>query len=217
MNEIPRREILRYLGIRDRSFHSEDPLIDKCADTLFNTCHPMSVSRTFPLFWKDGFPVVEGTVLESRNLSRNLKGCEEVILMACTLGLEADRLIHRAEIRSMAEASILQACGAAMIEAYCDEINQSLIDDARKRGMYARPRYSPGYGDLDLSYQTLVFRLLDPLKNIRVSLNDQFLMVPTKSVTAFIGLSSHEEPCILQGCEVCDRQTSCAYSRKGDL
>ena len=217
MNEIPRREILRYLGIRDGSFNPEDPLIDKCANSLFTACHPMSVTRTFPLSWKDGFPVVEGTVLESRNLSRNLKGCEEVILMACTLGMEADRLIHRAEIRSMAEASILQACGAAMIEAYCDEINQSFIEDAKKRGMYARPRYSPGYGDLDLSYQTLMFHLLDPLKHIRVSLNDQYLMVPTKSVTALIGLSSHEEPCILQGCEVCDRQNSCAYSRKGDL
>ncbi len=217
MNEIPRREILRYLGIRNGSFDPNDPLIDKCADALFTACHPKSVCRTFPLSWNGGFPVVEGTVLESRNLSRNLKGCEEVILMACTLGTEADRLVRRAEIRSMAEASILQACGAAMIEAYCDEVNQTLIEDAQSRGMYARPRYSPGYGDLDLSYQTLVFRLLNPLKNIRVSLSEQFLMVPTKSVTAIIGLSTHEEPCILQGCEVCDRQESCAYSRKGDL
>ena len=38
-------------------------------------------------------------------------------------------------------------------------------------------------------------------------------MVPTKSVTAFIGLSETDRNCILSGCEDCNMHDTCMYSR----
>ena len=45
------------------------------------------------------------------------------------------------------------------------------------------------YGDLDISVQKEIFKILSPEKNIGVSLTDSMLMTPTKSVTAFIGIN----------------------------
>lgn len=46
-----------------------------------------------------------------------------------------------------------------------------------------------------------------------ISLTDTLLMVPGKSVTAFIGFSEKPQPCILEGCEACSNQNHCAYRR----
>ncbi|MBR5134836.1 MAG: Vitamin B12 dependent methionine synthase activation subunit, partial [Clostridia bacterium] len=55
-----------------------------------------------------------------------------------------------------------------------------------ERGM---PRFSPGYGDLPLSVQRSVATLLGMEKTLGVCLSDSLLMSPSKSVTAFVGVS----------------------------
>ena len=47
----------------------------------------------------------------------------------------------------MSKAVILQACAATVIEAYCDEQQDFMKEEAGKQGLYLRPRFSPGYGD----------------------------------------------------------------------
>ena len=53
----------------------------------------------------------------------------------------------------MLKASIYQAAGAALIEAYVNEINDGITRRPRKGGMETRPRFSPGFGDVPISYQ----------------------------------------------------------------
>ncbi len=53
----------------------------------------------------------------------------------------------------MSKAVILQACAATVIEAYCDEQQDFIKEEAGKQGLYLRPRFSPGYGDFPLTYQ----------------------------------------------------------------
>jgi 5-methyltetrahydrofolate--homocysteine methyltransferase len=55
-------------------------------------------------------------------------------------------------------------------------------------GESLRPRFSAGYGDLPLEYQKKIFDLLDPHTQIGLTLNDSYLMSPSKSVTALIGV-----------------------------
>lgn len=85
-------------------------------------------------------------VIHSKNLENNLKGCHAVYLFAATIGIEVDRLIKRTELTKMSDAVIYQAAGAAMIEAYCDEVNEELNQEAYKNNEFLKPRFSPGYG-----------------------------------------------------------------------
>ena len=163
----------------------------------------------------EGFSVsFADVVIESRSLARNLAGCTECVLFAATAGPACDMLVKRAAVTSSAYASCCQAAGAAAIEAFCDFINDKIRVEYEAKGLYARPRFSPGYGDLPLACQKDWFRLLDITKNTGIELTDSYLMVPTKSVTAIIGLSPNRLPCVKQGCEACTMSQTCAFSRK---
>ena len=156
---------------------------------------------------------IAGMDIRSRSLSRNLRGCENVYLMAATLGIGPDRLIARASVTHMSRAVTLQAAAAAMIEAWCDEVNQKIIKEASEQGLYCRPRFSPGYGDFPLEYQQDFAHILRMQKEIGVSLTESLLMIPTKSVTAIIGITEEKQKCVLQGCEDCEQAPVCAFSR----
>jgi hypothetical protein len=154
--------------------------------------------------------------LHSRSLARNLDGCCRVYLMAATLGQGPDRLVRRAQIVHLSHTVFYQAIGAALIEEWCDEVNREIIREGRERGLYARPRFSPGYGDLPLELQRDFMRILRMQKEIGVTLTDSLLMTPAKSVTALIGMSETEQACPVHGCAVCPMGGDCAYRREED-
>lgn len=215
MIAFERSEALRYLGYHGKQQPDEavQQSLDRCADELQNAVAPKSVFQAFPLTHP-----VEGTMkladvfIHSKNLSRTLKGCTSVYLMAATLGIDVDRLIARASAVRMSDAVMYQAIAAAMIEAYCDEVNDVLRQEAERVGLYCRPRFSPGYGDFRIEHQRDFSRLLNTPKKIGLTVTESCLLVPIKSVTAVIGLSNSPQPCHRKGCEECDKK-DCAFRR----
>ena len=213
---IPESEVRRYMGFRGsvEASPETDAMIKKAINSLEKDCFPKYVSKAFPVT-VEGYRVKFADVaIDSRSLARNLAGCTECVLFAATAGPSCDMLVKRAAVTSSAYASCCQAAGAAAIEAYCDMINDKIRNEYEAKGLFARPRFSPGYGDLPLACQKDWFRLLDITKNTGIELTDSLLMVPTKSVTAVIGLSPNSLPCVKQGCEACTMSATCAFSRK---
>lgn len=72
-----------------------------------------------------------------------------------------DHLIQRYTKIQMSKAVIIQAAAAAMLEDYCDEVNEQIRRDYESRGLYLRPRFSPGYGDFPLSCQPQLLGCLE--------------------------------------------------------
>ena len=70
-----------------------------------------------------------------------------------------------------------------------DEIEKDVVSSSNDK-IYLKPRFSPGYGDLDISYQKDFIRLLDTPKKIGLSLTNGGMLAPTKSVTAIIGITN---------------------------
>jgi cobalamin-dependent methionine synthase I len=208
---ISRSEIRRYLGMMKADAHTHtDDLIEECVALLEEAAHPRFTYARFPLIFADGFPCIESHVIHSENLGANLSGCREVCIMAVTLGADVDRLIQKYEFLSMSKAAVLQAAAAAMTEEVCDHVNALIRKEAEKDRLYTRPRFSPGYGDLPLETQKLIFSLINLPKEIGLTLNSSLLMSPFKSVTAFIGLSpfvSNQK----SGCESCELSPTCEY------
>ena len=163
---------------------------------------------------EEPYPLIEGIPLRSHSLARNLSGCEEVSLLAVTIGAAPDRFIARARAKGRASLALaLQAAGAALIENWCDEVQERIREEVAPRGYYLRPRFSPGYGDLPLSYQRDFFQILKVTQHTGITLSESLLMLPTKSVTAFIGFTREiSAPCHRLGCESCTKQ-DCAFKR----
>lgn len=212
--EVSRREIRRYLGYGNHKADERvDALIEECMEELLQAASPKSTFMVFPMSllpdnWID-FSVFK---TQSRNLSKNLKECSQVILFAATLGAEVDVLLHKYTLLQMSKAVTMQAAATAMIEEYCDEVNQSLMAEYEKKGLYLRPRFSPGYGDFPLECQKDITAVLGTSKRVGIMLTDSLLMTPSKSVTAVMGVSEKPRHCEVKGCEVCGKG-DCGFRR----
>ncbi|MCR5042237.1 MAG: hypothetical protein K6C36_09110 [Clostridia bacterium] len=121
---------------------------------------------------------------ESASLAKMLCDYSRCVVFAATIGADFDRLTSLYERKSPGTAVVLHGYGAERVESLCDE----LCGELEKRFGKISPRFSPGYGDLPLGTQTDIFRILSPEK-IGLFLNSSLLMSPSKSVTAFVGVS----------------------------
>lgn len=184
---ISRKEVLRYAGTFSETAEIS-ALLDECIAEAEGRLSYKVCYGEFPVCECDGAVDLSFCRAESRALSKNLSGCNKIILFAATVGVEIDRLIARASAISPAKATIFQALGSERVEALCDAFNDEIKKEAAARGYTAHPRVSAGYGDIPLEMQRDIFRALDCTKKIGISLGESLLMSPSKSVTAIIGL-----------------------------
>ncbi|MBQ7535651.1 MAG: Vitamin B12 dependent methionine synthase activation subunit [Stomatobaculum sp.] len=220
-----RREMYRYMGYgRSLPEPEVEAEAGRCLSELLTETDPKTVWRRFPLELPGEDRIcIAGMEISSKALRRNLEGCREVFLMAATLGLSPDRMTARAQAAGkMSRAVMLQAAAAALIEEVCDRLNEELRQMAAEEGKVLRPRFSPGYGDFSLEHQKELFRILEVQKRIGVTLTEHLLMMPSKSVTAVIGIADAEaqksglqsasEACTGSGCGACDKK-DCSFRR----
>ena len=127
--------------------------------------------------------------VESQALARHLAGCHAAYLVCGTIGAEFDALQRRVAVTSGADVLIVQAIGTAAIEEWMDAVEGEIRQELAP-GESLVARFSPGYGDLPLEYQRTLLTLLDTPRKIGVSLTDTLLMVPSKSVSAIVGIKA---------------------------
>ena len=113
----------------------------------------------------------------------------------------------------MARAVMLDACGSALVESGCNAAEEELA--ARFPGRYLTDRFSPGYGDLPLALQPAICAALDAGRRVGVQVTDSFLMNPSKSVTAVIGLSDRPQQARIRGCAYCSMRETCTLRKGG--
>lgn len=201
--ELPfdKKEILRYTACKQADgelSRALDLCIDEVRDKLsYRVCY-----KILPLSVKDDCCDFGLLRLNSQGLSKNLASCDTAVVFAATLGVGIDRLIAKYGRISPSRALLFQAIGAQQIEALCDKFCEDIEAELQKN---TRPRFSPGYGDLPLEVQRSIFAVLDCEKRIGATLNDSLLMSPSKSVTAFVGISDCNKTKIGKACVDCDK------------
>lgn len=208
-------EALRYLGVqaaqsewRERMAKTADRVAKEYAvKYLFRDA---ALTRT-----ENGWYLPEADLLLSgQTAERMLKSCQRVSLMVCTLGVRFDALVRQTQAWDMTEAALLDACGSAYVEAGCDAAEQAV---ARAHpGMFLTDRFSPGYGDLSLALQPGIVAYTDASRRLGITVTQSCLINPSKTVTAFIGLSDEPQLARIRGCAYCALRQECALRRKGE-
>ena len=178
-----RQEALRYAGCRQETADMA-ALLNSCIDECADVFTPQVCAIRLPITHTDSGVMLGDIAVPSRLLADTLAGCDAALVFAATVGHGIDRLITRYSRLSPARAVMLQALGAERIECLCDLFCATSAPLTR--------RVSPGYGDIPLSLQTDLCRLLDTPRRIGVTLSDSLLMAPTKSVTAIAGIPTEE-------------------------
>lgn len=207
LGAMNRAEAVRYMGGGGKKADAAlTALIDECERELIKTARPKYLYKIIDLPC-DG-------ITSGNDLQRHLSGCEKAAVMCATLGAEADRLIRIAQVADMARAVVLDALASVAIEQVCSQLDELI--KAEYPEWFQTYRFSPGYGDYPIEMQRVFLTMLDAPRKIGLTLNESFLMIPSKSVTAIAGLSKNPIEQRRRGCAVCSLRESCKYRRKGE-
>jgi len=191
------KEALRYLGIQGEANEETLRLVLECMETVQKVATPKLVSRAFS--WEEFSPYMKG-----EDIKKHVAGAEKIFLMVATLGIGVDIEIKKAQAVDMARAAVMDACAAAFIEQYMDKM--------MPEGLPSNMRFSPGYGDYPLSIQPQLLKAVKAFK-IGISVLDSYMLVPSKSVTAIVGIGM-ENKALNDKCVKCGK-TDCAYRKEG--
>ena len=184
-------EIARYMRMGRTTPEGElAARVGRLRDEALKTIRPARVWRRFPIA---SDAIVSGDVRLDivGTLARHLGGCRSAYLVCATIGASFDAFHRHAAVRSGTDALIVQAIGAALIEKLMDETEDAIRAELAA-GETLVSRYSPGYGTFPLWAQRPLLALLDAPRHVGVSLTDTLLMVPSKSVSAVIGVTKGE-------------------------
>jgi hypothetical protein len=205
-------EVLRYMGHIGTADTQLEELVASCMEKLLNVCTPRSTTISLPCTVTETCVKIDKLNIKSSALASRMKDCAQAYLLAATLGADVDRLITQRMKMDSAEALCLQACAAVKIEEYCDSIEHELSDNIKQCGFYNRPRFSPGYGDFDIAYQTGLLQILNAQNRIGVSETKTHMLTPLKSVTAVIGVCA-EKSDFPNKCDRCNK-TDCQFAKR---
>ncbi|MFP4022023.1 MAG: Vitamin B12 dependent methionine synthase activation subunit [Halanaerobium sp.] len=195
--EIDRTEVLRYLQTsRNLEDENINRLISETTDEIKNIINFRYLYQKFPIELNENGVEVKGTTLtlKGKSIKKHLRNSEEIYLMAATLGAQVDKKISYYEKVSITKSMIFDACATTAIEAGCDQVEEEIKKEVLAAGNEDITfRYSPGYGDLGIDIQKEILRILNAPKKIGLTASKYNMLMPTKSVTAVIGVIAEKK------------------------
>ncbi|MBE6775516.1 MAG: hypothetical protein E7543_04925 [Ruminococcaceae bacterium] len=182
---VNKDEAYRYMGLcRDYSNAEFERIYGECLGEYRKNVFYKGVYRESSLSFGEGDELFfDFCSFKSHALKKNLEGCSSVVVFAATAGINIDRMLLKYRALSLLKLMTADCIASSGIECFCDRIN-GIISEGRE----TKPRFSLGYGDTELKYQSDLLRFLDAEKTLGITLNEFMMMTPKKSVTAFIGV-----------------------------
>jgi len=214
--QIDRAEVLRYLGypaghkvpahissLVDKHIESTSQLIEPQYSCVIRDVDRVEEARVF----------LGDITFESRIIAQLMQGCQKAAIFAVTIGeLLEMRSKQLAKAGRVLEAAIVDAVGSEAAEQAAAAVQNRVKEIANAQGLSISLRFSPGYCDWDIGQQTMIFRALNG-RSAGIHLTDSGLMVPRKSVSGVIGMSSHgDELEAWSPCRTC-KQRNCPGRR----
>ncbi len=192
-------EIFRYLSEKGSESSKSDYW-----STLVNEVLEECLSLSKPSFTSDYFKissnldssevVIQHPVqvqIKSHDLAMVVGDSFQIHIAGVTLGLSLDRKIQYYMKIDATRGVIMDACASVVIEACCDYVQDKIMEAnlSKDKALFHTNRYSPGYGDLDLSMMRVFADLIQMTKRIGIHVSHRYLMQPQKSVLFLMGVS----------------------------
>ncbi len=153
-------------------------------------CQTEGIYKRFKINKKNDLIELEnGLFFKSISLNKFLDKAFEIFLIGVTIGKKIiefrDDYIKNNDLTF---AIIADAVGSEYVEAAAEWMHSFLNNSLIKEGLFTtKNRFSPGYGDLSLESHKIFFDSLE-LNKINMSLSENYILIPEKSITAIIGI-----------------------------
>lgn len=216
LDKINRAEVLRYLGYKGiGADETVNRLIDDCESEVMKAAVPRYTYRVVNITQvKDGVELNDtGLILKGNSIKEHLEGCEQAALIAVTLSEGIDRMLRIMQASDLAKAVVADSLSSAAIEQVCDKLEAIIKEELPQYNQTFR--FGIGYGDLPLSQQGDFLKVLNAPRLIGLNTGKTFMMTPTKSVTAVIGLTTGKVSSKRKGCMSCNLKGTCRFRESG--
>ena len=215
LDPVSLEEAARYMGVRGEPDEAVYGLLSRADEMVRTSLRPKYVYRETSVdLTENGVKLgCMDVSLTGKDISAHLSGCTHAVLLAATLSSEADKLIRQYSIRDMAFSLALDCVCSAAVEQVCEKAEEEIF--ASIDTPYRTWRFSPGYGDLPLELQSAVLAALNAQRRIGLTATANSLLIPSKSVTAIIGISDRPVRQGGSGCGSCNMRERCAFRKGG--
>ncbi len=209
LKKIDAKETRRYAGLAIADFN-EQSIIDACNELLYtaephscweiydynNITHTVAASSPF--------------IIEGSKIQEHLSHCQKAVILAATIGSNIEKIIEKTfQAGEYSHAMLLDAAATAAVEQTADNLEKNIEPVIAALGYKRIWRFSPGYGDWDISCQPEMIRLANA-SAIGMNATSSMMLTPRKSITAVIGLIPQTDPFLPEkpSCADC-RQKNC--------
>ena len=166
--------------------------IRQCIDVAAECVTPKATYTIFPVA---GIIAGKEIILEN-GLKLSLPECftdSGTTLMATVIGTLGEGLEEKcrdlASSGKIYESTLFDAVGTAMLDLMSDEICKRIENIGKQSGLLRGERLGPGIDGYPLEQQHQLFKLAGN-ESINVSLNSSAIMIPTKSISFFMMLTT---------------------------
>lgn len=213
-------EILRYLGYpEDYSDNNVIQEISNAIDECILKAHPRITYKIFdPIFNKENNKIVldnSNIELNGNAIFKHMNDASKIVCFAATLGVQIENYIKLLSFKEITKSIIFDSVCNECIEVVCDLGEIQIKQDDHLKNLFSNSRFSPGYGDLPIEIQPNIIKVLDANRKIGLTCSQTNLLIPRKSVTAFIGYFNNEVNNLETTCEFCNIKDKCKLRKEG--
>lgn len=185
-------EIRRYSGL-DKYAEFPSHLLEEACTQAYLFAQPKASWQIY------NYDATRATILAPQPLTLHapkiinyLSQAVQIAVIALTIGpkLEAQVCDYFAQDQ-YTSGLLLDAAGTAAVEVAADQVCDFIKSQAAQQGYLALPRFSPGYGEWDISVQPLILDLANG-HEIDLQVTSSCMLLPRKSITAVIGFTPNE-------------------------
>ena len=190
-------------------------LVNRAAEEAKPLIKPRAISKEFPIAeMTEDILILQNGIRFSigKKISEWWKGSKSLMISVCTIGDGLERRLQELSAKGEHTAALnLDIAGSVALGSLGDQLHQHICSRASAGGIEMGPFLNPGYREWPLTDQKFIFEIM-PAASIGVSLNEQCMMVPKKSVTFCAGAGVTEVQEHFNRCRHCGL-AKCPYRR----
>ena len=213
LDEISKSEAVRYMGVRGKADSQTVGLVEKYEPIVRTSLRPAYVYREAEIFRNNNEIQIFGINMTGESIKNHLKGCNRAVIFAATVSASADMLIRRTAVTDTAGALAVDCLCSSAIEQVCDKVEEEIFRNINS--VYRTWRFSPGYGDLPIQIQSDILSALNAQRRIGLTVTESCMLLPSKSITAIIGISDVPVSPEKTSCDVCPARENCGIRATG--
>lgn len=185
-------EVKRYSGLKQ---YAEFPghLLDEACTEAYLLAQPQATWQIYD--YDASTTTILGTpplTLQAPKIIKYLSQAIQIAVISLTIGSKLEEQVStyfsNGEYTS---GLLLDAAGTAAVEVAADQVCDFIKNQAARHGYLTLPRFSPGYGEWDITVQPLILDLSNG-DVINLTVTDSCMLLPRKSITAVIGITANE-------------------------